>query len=312
MSPQDSLPKRSPDTERHRVRTSRRATHHLLRLYPAGYRDLHGEEIMSLHCDARLAADGRLARLREDLDLAAHAVRTRLRITSAYSPGRALGSAAAWLVAGAGASAAYALLEPKVYGSTRLSIPPVAMALNLLLLLGLGLAAAGLWRWATPLTVLAGTVLAVTLEFTGPSPHWFNPRADFLAVTAVLLLCAPPDLRPNSAGARGTMLATAVAMALPLGAWRLNMDVSLPGYGPSDYGPWPVVVMAVVSLIALIRVREQPAVFAGAVVAVLPWFCHTVVIPVLAGEALAFAAMTLIGVILSRADRKQLVAAPER
>lgn len=59
----------------------------LLRLYPAGYRDAHGREILDVHremtMDLPLAA-----RLRADADLIAHALRVRLGLDSASPGGR--------------------------------------------------------------------------------------------------------------------------------------------------------------------------------------------------------------------------------
>ncbi|GAA1982163.1 hypothetical protein [Catenulispora subtropica] len=308
MSPNDSPPVSGPShAERGRHEAASHATARLLWLYPARYRADHGDEIMSLHCDARLAAEGRIARVREDLDLIAHAGRTRLRISSAFASGRALGSAAPWLVAGAAASAVYALTQSATLHNGR-HLPPVTAALNGLLLVALALAVAGFWAWARPLTVLAGAALAGVMAFESPVLHWHSSRIDFLAVTALLVLCAPPDIRPTSRTDRAAMLAAAAAVALPVATWSLGLEVHLPGYLPTtDRGPWTLLVMAVVAFIALLRVRKQPAMLAGAIVATLPWLWNIVFLPDLVGDGLILAVMALIGALLNRPGRDQLL-----
>ncbi|MFF0414302.1 hypothetical protein ACFYUY_28160 [Kitasatospora sp. NPDC004745] len=240
----------------------------LLRVYPAGYWQQHGEEIAALHGEARAEAVGRVARARENLDLFGHAVRIRLGISSTTAAGRALAVAAPYALVGAAASAVLGLV-PTIFTPESRALWPYGLVLNALPALGLLCAVAGRWTWARPLALVGSTLsLLVTAIALGPS---FAPaRIPFLALVSLLLLSAPPDLPPTSRRSQWAMLATAAGIVLPPVAWSLGV----PGIVPSDRTPWPVIVMAVVILVSLARLRSAPAAVAGAFLATLPWFSN--------------------------------------
>jgi hypothetical protein len=69
----------------------------LLRLYPAAYRAAYGREILDVHREMTMDLP-RVARLRADADLVAHALRVRSGLDSASPGGRffALTAPFAW------------------------------------------------------------------------------------------------------------------------------------------------------------------------------------------------------------------------
>ncbi|MEY9946035.1 hypothetical protein [Kitasatospora sp. GAS1066B] len=283
----------------------------LLRLYPAAYRQQHGEEIAALHWEAREAAAGPVARARESLDLFGHAARVRLGISSATVAGKALGAAAPYVLVGAAASAVISLV-PSIHTPESELLGPLGIVLNALLALALLGAVAGRWAWARPLALLSSTALllasAVALgRHVAPArirvgdqlllidthQHVAPARIPFLALVVVLLLCAPLDLQPLSPRNRWAMLGTAAAIVLPPVAWSLGV----PGLVPSDRSPWPVIVMAVVIIASLARSRSNPALVAGAFLATLPWFCNVLAYhptPLLQIEIGAYAGLMLV------------------
>ncbi len=262
----------------------------LLRIYPAEYWRQHGAEIAALHGEAREAADGRVARAREDLDLFGHAARVRLGISSATVAGKALGAAAPYVLVGAAGSAVIGLV-PTIYTPESAALGPFGFVLNGLLALALLGAVAGRWTWARPLALIgsAGLLLAAATL----APHVAPGLIPFLALVIVLLLCAPPDLQPLSLRSRWAMLGTAAAIVLPPVAW----SVGVPGLVPSGRTPWPLVVMAAVILASLARPRPTPAAVTGAFLATLPWFCNVLAyhpVPMMQIELAAYAVLLLL------------------
>ncbi|GAB2699753.1 hypothetical protein [Kitasatospora kifunensis] len=265
----------------------------LLRIYPTAYWRQCGEEIAALHWEAQEAATGPVARAREKLDLVGHALRIRLGISSATLAGRALGSAAPYVLVGTAASAAISLV-PTIYTPEADAVKPYSTVFHVLLALALLFAVAGRWAWARRLALLGSAAL---IPATAVALHegWrtMPARIPFLVVVVALLLCAPPDMQPLSLRSRWAMLGTAAAIVLPPVAWSLGV----PGINPSDRTPWPVIVMAVVILAALARSRSNPAVVAGAFLAMLPWFCNVLAYhptPLLQIETGAYAALVLL------------------
>ncbi|MEU6389258.1 hypothetical protein [Streptomyces sp. NPDC046939] len=72
----------------------------LVRLYPAAYRAAYGQEIVDVHREMT-AGLPRAVRLRADADLAAHALRVRLRLDSASQAGQLFADAAPFTLAAA-------------------------------------------------------------------------------------------------------------------------------------------------------------------------------------------------------------------
>ncbi|WP_371476900.1 hypothetical protein [Kitasatospora sp. NBC_00315] len=280
----------------------------LLRIYPTEYRRRHGEEIAALHWEARQAADGRVARAREDLDLFGHASRIRLGISSTTVAGRALAAAAPYVLVGAGASAVIGLV-PTIYTPESATLRPLSTVFDGLLALAVLCAVAGRWTWARPLALLGST--AYLLAALVVAPHIAPALIPFLALVIALLLSAPPDLQPISLRSRWTMLGTAAAIVLPPVAWSLGV----PGLVPSGRTPWPLVVMAVVILAALARSRSNPGAVAGAFLATLPWFCNVLAYhptPMLEIEIAAYGALLLVanGVYLAGRVRRSRARQP--
>ncbi|WP_404815324.1 hypothetical protein [Streptomyces thermolineatus] len=248
-------------------------TARLLRLYPAAYRQAHGDEIAAIHAEATAGA-GPVGRLREDADVAAHALRVRLRITSTDPAGRLLAAAAPYAVAGSAAWAALAVV--RVVAESRggwggAAVPLLGPAGLLLLIAGAATAvaavcaAAGRWRSGRAL-FLAGAV-ALLVHHLAALDLYVNGALRVPAVVAVALvvLGCPPDLPPTGRRDRAATAAVASATFVPGAA----MYAGVPGLPGADRGWWALVVLAA-ALFAVLRQEGAAARFraAGVLVAV--------------------------------------------
>ncbi|MER5768550.1 hypothetical protein [Streptomyces sp. NPDC001985] len=236
----------------------------LLLLYPAGYRAAYGPEIAGTYREMT-AGVSRRDRLREGADLAAHALRVRFGLGSADPLGRLVASAAPFALAAAAVSAGIRFV--RWYAGITASPTPWRVALRtmdgpeLLGLLSLLLVCAGAivaltGRWAAGSAAavcgLAGTaVLAVVA--THPNEYQYRivvPVAALLTI-AVVLAC-PPDLRPGPG-------ASAVAGAMAATAWlpAIAVEAGAVGWVSTDYGGWPLLVLAATGIALALRARSS-------------------------------------------------------
>ncbi|MFB6819962.1 hypothetical protein ACFCXA_00035 [Streptomyces virginiae] len=178
----------------------------LLRLYPAGFRRAFGDEVAEAYREA-IEGAGPITRLREALDIMAHALRLRLGVGSAHRAGRLFAATAPFALAATGAYAAFLLASTLnlayVIGLPDLQAPlGYAMSgFSALTLIGTVLALGGRFA-AGARTAFAGVmgstvcfVIAVLPGFVDMPPAHLAYLTPPLAIAALPLLC-PPDLHP--------------------------------------------------------------------------------------------------------------------
>ncbi|MER7311796.1 MULTISPECIES: hypothetical protein [Streptomyces] len=237
----------------------------LVRLYPAAYRAAHGQEIIDVHRE--MTADmGRPARLRADADLVAHALRVRLGLDSASPAGRFFALAAPFALAACAVGSGLRLT--RWYTGLALSPAPVRvqlhatdgawilyMLLSLLVCVGAVVALTGRWG---PGAGLAGCgLLGTAVQWAAGARVYEDgavaPVAALLTV-AVVLAC-PPDRR----GDRGL---SAAAGAMAAAGWFPVVVVNAGAYTgafgvTTDYGAWPMLVLAFTGAVLALRARSS-------------------------------------------------------
>ncbi|RLV04569.1 hypothetical protein CTZ27_11685 [Streptomyces griseocarneus] len=247
----------------------------VLRLYPAGYRSAYGEEIIDVHREMT-AGMPRAARLRADADLAGHALRVRLGLDSASRGGRFFAMAAPFALAVA--ALGNGLVLTRWYAGLVTSAAPawtqlihtdapwgLHYLLALLVCIGAVVALSG--RWVPGVTaVVCGLLGHVGQWVTAPQltdRSLVTPVAALLTI-AVVLAC-PGDRRP------GREL-SAVAGAVAGIGWFPVVAVEAGALGVStDYGAWPVLVLAAAGFALALRQRSSGVREIGAMtVAALP------------------------------------------
>ncbi|MFI8208399.1 hypothetical protein [Streptomyces werraensis] len=251
----------------------------LLRLYPRRYRIESGEEILAVY---RESVDGARAvdRLREAADIAGHALRMRLGVTSSSTAGRLLAEAAPQV---AGVAAAYCgvhLSRWYVAGSLSPAFPPldpdswtVRLFSSALVVVGAVTALTGRWRAGVWAAVVGLVALAVATVVSGPAfgDPVVTPVMALLA--ALTLAAAPPDQPP---GERDRVAAgvTAAAVWAPVTALYAGvLPVS------TDHGLWPLLVLAACGVARALRQRSLAVLRTAATVVACPLylaFAHTV------------------------------------
>ncbi|WP_380282898.1 hypothetical protein [Kitasatospora purpeofusca] len=255
------------------------------RLYPAGYRAAHGEEITAVFADALQHTDARTA-LREWAALAAHAVRLRTRLSSRDPAGRILAGAAPFLLAGGAALSVVHLLTGALLPGpgANWAVGAAQTAPWVLALL-----CATLRRWAVARTLV---LVALATRAGVAVAALFHPATAFTqysellglwVVMGVLVLIAPPDAVDLSRRGRSWAIGSAVAIALPMS----GLTVLWLGTWPEDYPDlvfpplqqalldlstaWPALVMSLAYLVRLGRPDTDPLQAGGIALAVLPW-----------------------------------------
>ncbi|MBV7672529.1 hypothetical protein STHAL_24065 [Streptomyces halstedii] len=238
----------------------------LVRLYPAAYRAAHGQEIIDVHRE--MTADmPRPARLRADADLVAHALRVRLGLDSASPAGRFFALAAPFALAACAVGSGLRLT--RWYTGLALSPAPVRvqlhatdgawilyMLLSLLVCVGAVVALTGRWG---PGAGLAGCGLLGTAAVQwAAGAHVYEegaltPVAALLTV-AVVLVC-PPDRR-------GDRRLSAAAGAMAAVGWFPVVVVNAGAYTgafgvTTDYGAWPLLVLAFTGAVLALRARSS-------------------------------------------------------
>jgi hypothetical protein len=193
-----------------------------IRIYPARYRAAHGEDIAATLAEATEGLSG-TAVLREHLDLAAHALRLRLRIGPTDRAGRVLAGAAPvvlGLLAGFGLWGLQAELPwmvHQIHGPYRIR----ATAYVLYIAAGslpwaLALAAAAVGRWGlTRALGLAGTLLGlgILLAFGPMTTMFLFGQPVFWTILGAVVLLTPPTLLDRSARAGWEAVAVALSFA---------------------------------------------------------------------------------------------------
>lgn len=220
----------------------------VLRLYPRRYRLDRGDEILAVY-QQTAAEVSPVGRLREAADIAAHAVRMRLGVSSATAAGRLLASAAPFAVGAAAAGCGIHL--SRWYAGVVASPAPVRffadawsalLLASALVVVGAVTALTGRWRGGVVAVAagLAGSAVAAVVSGPAFGDPIVTPAMALL--TALAVLACPPDLMP---GPRVCAAAGAMAAAAWLPVTALYADV-LPV--STDYGVWPLLVLVATGL----------------------------------------------------------------
>ncbi|GLW74312.1 hypothetical protein Kpho02_66100 [Kitasatospora phosalacinea] len=261
----------------------------LMGLYPRRYRAAHGQDIAAVLAETTEGLNRREV-LREHVDLAAHALRLRLRIGPTDPAGRLLAGAAPLALAVA-AGRALAFLPAQSYEAVHrirypfpgLGLGHAVLAAVLLLadslpwLLALAFALAGRWRAARTTGVLAA-LTGVGLQLLEPMDTLWRVYCTAVpAIVGALLLLAPTGLVDTTARGRRESAALALGIAVPMIA---VLHYGIPLLGPlllsdaSTLTLWQCTVAAVLLLLRLSGRRPDGLRAAGVLLAILPWLTN--------------------------------------
>ncbi|WP_424213322.1 hypothetical protein ACN20G_15245 [Streptomyces sp. BI20] len=261
-----------------------------IRILPAGYRRAHGEEMAAVHAQA-LEGAGRLDRVRETVDLAAYAVRVRLRVTSADPAGRALASAAPYVV---GVAAGHAALMALWIATGAFFFDPVGrfgngrveLVASVLLALSGPAILLGRWPWAR-LLVLAGVAVSVADLVVHPDPAGgFPARLLHVVLLLALVLGCPPDLPPVAERHRRRTAALILLVAGPLIVFRLGVPILV-----VSATTLTLLALAGAFLVAVASEGARHHRPVGVLLAAVPWACAPVYGFVVVGQNLLWIAV---------------------
>ncbi|QKW18452.1 hypothetical protein HUT16_04665 [Kitasatospora sp. NA04385] len=261
----------------------------LMGLYPARYRAAHGADIAAVFAETTGGLPRR-AVLRERFDLAAHALRLRLRIGPTDPVGRVLaGAAPVALALAAGRclfflltqlhETAYRLLHPYPNLGRGYAVLGAALLLagTLPWLLALALTVLGRWRAARITGVLAALTGAGIQWWEGVYAMWEVGFLVGLLLIGVLGLLAPADLVDATARGRWEAAGLALGVGLPMtvvGPQGLtfldDVDLSVGVLLPA----WLCTVTAVALLLRLSGRRPDRLRAAGVALGALPWLSY--------------------------------------
>ncbi|TDD59615.1 hypothetical protein E1263_14085 [Kribbella antibiotica] len=226
-----------------------------MRLYPARYQA--AAEILDVHREMTMDLS-RLARLRADADLVAHAMRVRLGLDSASAGGRFFELAAPFALAVAAACGGIELMRWYAGvaispGSTwsQLATTDLRQGLHvvfLLLMCGGGIVALlEYWRFGSRLSVV-GLLGFAAFWFVAPGYYEELPLEVIAAVlTALVILACPPQRRAHRKPAT-------VAGAMAAIAWFPSALVLTRGFVVStDYGAWPLLTLILTGVVCYAR-----------------------------------------------------------
>lgn len=237
----------------------------LVRLYPAAYRAAYGQEIIDVHREMTADMPGP-ARLRAGADLAAHALRVRLGLDSASPAGRFFALTAPFALA-AGAVAG-GLHLTRWYAGLVLSPAPVwvqlsatdgaeslYMLLSLLVCVGAVIALTG--RWGPGVGAAVCGLLGTAVQGAAGA-HVYDDGAIALVaalLTVAVVLACPPDRR-------GDRRLSAAAGAMAAAGWFpvvvVNTGTYTGAFGvTTDYGAWPMLVLAFTGAVLALRARSS-------------------------------------------------------
>ncbi|WP_158857589.1 hypothetical protein [Streptomyces sp. NRRL B-1347] len=233
----------------------------LVRLYPAAYRAACGQEIVDVHREMTTGMPWAV-RLRADADLAAHALRVRMRLDSASSAGQLLALAAPFALAAAAVDSGLRLTRwyaglvhspapVRVQLSTMEGRWTLYLLLSLLVCVGAIIALTG--RWVLGVGVAACGLLGTAAQWT-VTPHLYGDGVDTpvaALLTVVVVLACPPDRR-------GDRRLSAAAGAMAAAAWFPVVVVDTRAFGvTTDYGAWPMLVLAFTGAALALRARSS-------------------------------------------------------
>ncbi|WP_137988228.1 hypothetical protein [Streptomyces vilmorinianum] len=194
------------------------------------------------------------SRLREGAALAAHALRIRMGVGSDAPVARVLALAYPFALAASAAACGLHLL--RWYIALVSSPAPVGVQLraelsgawgvllvsSLIVCVGAVSALAGRWRGGVPCTVAGLFSFAVAAVVSGPAfgDPVVTPAA--MGLAAAVVLACPPDRRLESvsAGRAGTAGAVIALAVVP----RAAVDAHAVPWVSTDYGCWPLLVLA--------------------------------------------------------------------
>ncbi|MBZ3900122.1 hypothetical protein [Streptomyces griseiscabiei] len=219
--------------------------------------DVHREMTADMPCAARLRADA---------DLVAHALRVRLGLDSASPAGRFFALAAPFALA-AGAVAG-GLHLTRWYAGLVLSPAPVrvqlsamdaastlSLLLSLLVCVGAVIALTG--RWGTGAGVAVCGLLGTAVQGAAGAPaHDDGALTPVVALlTVAVVLACPPDRR-------GDRRLSAAAGAMAAAGWFPIVVVHAGAYTgafgvTTDYGAWPMLVLACTGAVLALRARSS-------------------------------------------------------
>ncbi|MBB1252178.1 hypothetical protein [Streptomyces alkaliterrae] len=275
----------------------------LLRLYPATYRRTYGPEIADVYRESTRGASAP-TRLREAAGIVGHAVRLRLGLGSAGSLGALLKIAAPYAMVAAAVATALRFgwwlsgiwVGWEAHGAGAFPFTSLELgvadgllaATHLLVMVGAVTAFSGRWAAGARLTVaglLASTLAMVLFQGVHNDPVVLSTAAALLA--AGVIWACPPDAPPAPAATRTAGVVALVAWLPPAAVHSGLLAVT------TDYGAWPLLVLAVTGCVLAVRagsngVRELTAMaLACAPLAALShWMWAGQPGPVLAGLAL--------------------------
>ncbi|MFF7456453.1 hypothetical protein [Kitasatospora sp. NPDC008115] len=230
----------------------------VLRVYPAAYRQAHGDEIAATYREMT-AGEPWGSRLREGAGLAAYGLRMRLGSAAAKPAARVLGLAYPFVLAASAAAcglhllrwyAGFAASPAPAWAQLRADVSGAwgaLLAASLLVFTGAAAALAGRWRTGLPCTVAGLLSFSAAAVASGPAfgDPVVTPAATALAA-AVLLAC-PPDRRLER-GAAGPAGAAGAAIALVV-VPRAVLDAHVLPWVSTDYGCWPLLGLGAVGVV---------------------------------------------------------------
>jgi hypothetical protein len=237
----------------------------LVRLYPAEYRAAHGQEIIDVHRE--MTADmPRPARLRADADLAAHALRVRLGLDSASPAGRFFALAAPFALAAGAVDSGLQLTG--WYAGVVLSPAPVRvqlfamdgawslyMLLSLLVCVGAVVALTG--RWGPGVGMAVCGLLGTAVQWAAGARVYDEGATAAVAalLTVAVVLACPPDRRDDRrlSAAAGAMAAAGWFPVVVVDAGTYTGAFSV----TTDYGAWPMLVLAFTGAVLALRARSS-------------------------------------------------------
>lgn len=271
---------------------SQRLLNGALRLYPKPYRTNQASEIAGTYT-ARTAAASRTETLREALDVAGHALRVRLRLTTGRYAGAVLAAALPYVLGGTAGLSGYVfyliratpwndhhegvVINPRLFPGfdpevvNLAPLPLLASAIVLFLA-----ALAGRWttaRWLAAITTLLA-IATIIVVFEYRRGEHISPMTTFtgfelplmLAAFSLMVLAVPPDTR-TLAGHRLQAIALALAVA-----GLLHLAWVREGFAWSLITAMPAVVTVVLSFGLLAGLVTRSAVLPGAVaLSCVPW-----------------------------------------
>lgn len=244
----------------------------ILRLYPPRYRQELGEEILAVYRLSSADAS-RTGRFREAADIAAHAVRMRLGLSSATAAGRLLAGAAPYAVGAAAAGCGVHVT--RWYAGVVASPSPVHLSADTwsallfasaLVVVGAITALTGRWRGGVIAVAVGLSGLAAAAIISGRAFGDPVVTPAMALLTALIVLACPPDLRPGPRACAAAGVMAAVAW-LPLVAVQAHV---LPF--STDYGLWPLLVLAATGLVLALRSKSPGFAEAAAMTVACPPF----------------------------------------